>query len=319
MIKKPSLYTILGVLETADSAEISTTLAQKMDALESNAAGLDSAALASRKQMVRIAASTLLDPATKLTYDAKLLEEHLQSNAPGNGSPNAGSTASRGDLALSLAPVNDSVRNSVHLRADALALRAEALSLRADAILLQAGAGSGSAANNDNERRGAWLNFVTSGPLLRVLTFLIVLVGVGFGISRCVVNAPVQANAAANQAAERAAIQEYFQSHGVRPANMAELELLETERRRKENAQRSEKQDVDKVKTDEQKFEEESRRRGREVSDQLRRDEEQHKLNMEREQLKDDRLASERKEADRAAEELRIKRLEEQWKQTIKR
>jgi hypothetical protein len=34
------------------------------------------------------------------------------------------------------------------------------------------------------------------------------------------------------KAAEKTAVQEYFQTHGVRPANMAELELLEAERRR---------------------------------------------------------------------------------------
>lgn len=319
MNKKPSLYDILGVPETADSAEIGSALAQNIQALDSNTRALDAASLASRKQMVRIAASTLLDPATRLTYDAKLLEDHLHSNALQGSSMEASASHPCGDLALSLAPMTANVRNSVHLRADALALRAEALSLRADAMLLQAGAGAGSGNDNSSERSSAWLSFMTSGPLLRVLTFLVVLVGVAFGISRCVANAPVQANAATNQAAERAAIQEYFQSHGVRPANMGELELLETERRRKENAQRSEKQDVDKVKTDEHKFEEESRRRGREVSEQLRADEEQHKLNMEREQQKDDRIASERKEAERVAEELRIKRLEEQWKQTIKR
>jgi hypothetical protein len=319
MDKKLSLYEILGVSQTVDGASISRAFAQKIEALDRNEEAMDASVLASRKQMIRIAASTLLDPTTRLSYDAKLSQSHESPNPSGDSTPSNLTSEATNPLALSLSPLASNLRDSVNLRADSLALRAEALSLRADAMLLQAGAGSGNALGNDSERSSAFLSFISSGPLLRILTFLVIMCAVAFGLSRCAANSPIHANAAANQAAEKAALQEYFQTHGVRPNNMAELELLEAERRRKENAQRNENQDVDKAKSEEQKFEEESRRRGREVSEQLRLDEEQHKLRMQREQASEDRLRDQRKEAERMAEQQRIKQLEEQWKQTIKR
>jgi flagellar biosynthesis GTPase FlhF len=318
MDSKPSLYDILGVPQSADNAQISRAFAEKLDELDRLEPALDASALASRKQKIRIAASTLFDPATRLAYDAKL--NHGQENLSlTNGSLSPEFAA---NYAMNQTLPASSAVDSVNLRAEALALRAEALSLRADAMLLQAGSNAGIAIGNNGERSSAWLNFITSAALLRTLAFLIFMSAVAFGLSRCAVVAPLQANSAANQAAEKAALQEYFQTHGVRPANMAELELLETERRRKENALRSEKQDVDKAKRDEREFEEESRRRAQEVSERLRIEEEESKRAQKIELQEQERLRKERNErrdAERVAEEERQRKLEEKWRQIIVR
>jgi flagellar biosynthesis GTPase FlhF len=318
MDKKLNLYEILGVSQQAESSEISEAVAQRLGDLDHAGVVIDASDKSMRKQIIRVAASTLLDPATRLAYDSKLRQG---GNITGPGVSRAPTHFPTDAAALALVPIadNSNVKEAVKLRAEAISLRAEAMSLRADALLLQAGSGSSALGSNDAERASALMNFLTSGPLLRMLMFLVVMCAVAFGLSRCITNAPLQANAAATQAAEKAALQEYFQTHGVRPANMAELELLEAERRRKENEQRNEKQDVDKTKTDAAKFEEESRRRGQEVAEKLRREEEQFKRQVELDRLEEERSKAIRKESERIAEQERIRSLEEQWKRTINR
>ena len=136
---------------------------------------------------------------------------------------------------------------------------------------------------------------------------------------RCSSDVPLKRNAAANSATEKAALQEYFQTYGVRPANVAEMELLEAERRRRNNDSRNEQQNTDQKIKAELKFEEDARRRGRDVSDQLRSDEERQKLATQLDEREAERLRIERKEALRLAEERRIQKLEGQWQQIINR
>jgi hypothetical protein len=318
MEQKPNLYDILGVSAHADSSQIHQAVQLKLADLDRLGTATDASAKNSQQQMIRLAASTLLDPSTRQSYDAKLSQSGRMTDSRMSSAPTHFPSDAQ---ALALMPLADTaqVKEAVKLRADAISLRAEAMSLRADALLLQAGSGTAAMSGNDAGRSSALMNVLTSGPLLRVLMFLVVMCAVAFGLSRCIGNMPLQGNAAATQATEKAALQEYFQTHGIRPANMAELELLEAERRRKENEARNAKQDVDKVKSDEVKFEEESRKRAQVAADKLRLEEEQHKLRMERDRLEEERSAAMRKESERTAEQERIRKLEEQWKQTIKR
>ena len=323
MDQKPNLYEVLGVLPSAQAAEIRGAFTQQIASLENSAASIDEAELASRKQMLRIAAGTLLDSSSRLAYDAKLTETGRLASLQGDAMPNA-SLPRTGGLALSLEPITAGIDDSVKLRADALALRAESLSLRADAMLLQSGQRSLAREQADAgaSSPSALLNVFSSGPLLQILMVLIVLSAVVFGVSRCAVNAPMQANPASTKAMERAAIEDYFQSYGVRPANLAELERLETERRRRENEQRSEKQDSEQTKREQReqrREDDDARREAQRVAAQLRADEERQQQELKMEQRQQDREALQRKETERLAEEQRVRQLQEQWRQTLQR
>ena len=97
------------------------------------------------------------------------------------------------------------------------------------------------------------------------------------------------------------------------------MELLEAERRCRSNESRNEQQNTDQKVKAELKFEGDARRRAQDVSDRLRLDEERQQLNTQREDRETERLRNERKDADRAAEERRIQKLEGQWQQISRR
>lgn len=327
MSKKPTLYAILRVPRTADIATIANASQAQLDALAQGTSGLDAAQLESRQQMIRIAASTLKDPASRLTYDARLAQEDSLSNAQTATHSLSTATAASITDSLVLRPSASGLpgHDSAHLRAEALSLKAEALSLKADAMILQASASSNSLVTSGSGTHAAaagWLEGIAAGRMWRVLIFMLILLVIAMSFSRCAVHGPAQREASESKAGERAALQEYFQTYGVRPANMAEMELLQAERKRKENEQRSQMQDSNKTKTDEQKFEEDSRRRAEEVSDRLRRDEEVQKMALEREldrERQAERELRDRKDAERLAEQQRIKKLEEKWQTVITR
>ena len=330
MTKKPSLYEILDVPQTANTAAIDQAWRTKLGDLERSASAMDSSALASRKQLIRVAANTLLDSSSRLAYDSQLARSENTSGSDGNGNSTfsgngydsglSSRVAGEAALGLTLIPQVRATlsSDSMNLRADAMALRAEAMSLRADAMILQAGARLGD--NSESVQPRGWLRLMSSGPLLRILMFLTIMGLIALGWSRCsAVVAPLQRTATEGKASEKAALQEYFQTHGVRPANLAEMELLEAERRRRTNENRNEQQNTDQKAKAELKFEEDSRRRAQDVSDRLRSEEENQKRNVQREEREAQREQDERKRAERTAEEQRIQRLQNQWQQTLGR
>lgn len=321
MTKKPSLYEILDAPQTANTAAIDQAWRTKLGALERAASAMDSIELASRKQLIRIAANTLLDSSSRLAYDSQLARSE---NTDGSGNSHASElsrqVAGEAALGLALVPqVQPTIsRDSMNLRADAMALRAEAMSLRADAMILQAGARLGDSGESAPSRWGSAL--LGSGPILRILVFLTIMGLIALGWARCsAVVAPLQRTATEGKASEKAALQEYFQTHGVRPANSAEMELLEAERRRCSNENRNEQQNTDQKAKAALKFEDDARRRAQEVSDRLRSDEEQQRQMVQREEREAARQLNERKEAERIAEEQRIQKLQNQWQQTLTR
>jgi flagellar biosynthesis GTPase FlhF len=318
-MKKPNLYEVLGLNPRADSADIEFARKNLLDALEINASGLDSASLSHRKMMIRVAANTLLDPSSRLTYDQSLAREASDmSSMPSANNPYAlNSMGMSTALSSTMAPTRSDIHDSVNLRAESLSLRAEALALRADAMLLQAGVPLNSSASANTASGLA--RFFASGAMWRTVIFFGLLATVGLMLSRCAFNVPTQGSAAQNRAAEKAALQEYFQTYGVRPANMAELELLQAERRRRDNEQKSEKQDKEQEARKQKQFEEESKRISDAASRQLREDEWRHQEQMLREQREAEQEARQRKESERMAEEERVRKLQEQWKQVIQR
>jgi hypothetical protein len=305
MKPKATLYEMLGVQERANLAELQSAYRRELSSLESMRASLSSEEFSDKSQLLRVTMNTLTDPVSRLSYDAKLAATRRTV---------AGTVTTRSLATRAL----DADTDGSHARADALSLRADALALRADAMLVRAGL-------DDPGSHGSTSQIVASAALsgLKHLTRavgLLVLVGIGaFAVTRLFTGEPsARREAAAAKTSEKTAIQEYYQTHGVRPANMAELELLEAERRRRAIQARQAEQNREKQERDAHRFEEESRQRGREVSQQLRMAEEEARRNAERDawqeqmKLQDKRLRDE-------AEQRRIEREKQQWRETLRR
>ncbi|MDO5692599.1 MAG: hypothetical protein Q4G70_08990 [Pseudomonadota bacterium] len=304
MSSKPSLYQLFGVGEHATAEQIREAFLSKSDEVRANAQGLPPEDVNDRLQVLKLALTTLVDPITRHAYDTKL---RAQANTQ------------------ALVTTNPSSPDAAQAQAEALSMRADALSLRADALMIRAGAG----AERDGSGGGFWQN--AAGGLLNrfanaiglVVIFSIVL---GFA-SRAFFGGgstphPAAIEARQNKAQEQAALQEYYQTYGVRPANMAELELLEANRRRDEIAQRQARQNEEQAEAQMRRFEEDARRRGEEVSRNLQWAEEQSRRYAAEEDARLQRLALEREQlaAIQAAEE-RQRQLENErrWRETLRR
>ena len=307
---KQSLYEILGVDERAGLPELQAAFNARMSALEQTRGTMAAQVFSDKVQVLRVALSTLSDAVYRLTYDAKLAAARDPVGAPGGG--------------LALVPMAaDAAKASNDVRADALSLRADALSLRADAMMLRAQTESPRAHSADMARTVASGTLTGFKYLTRAIGLLVIVAVAAFGLTRCMNgdSSDYRARAEAKMA-EKTALQEYFQTHGVRPANMAELELLEAERRRRENNERAGSQDQTKAEREARQFEEDSRRRGREVSENLQVAEERAERAREREadkQQEKERAEQAKKESSQQAEEQRAERLRQQWRDIIHR
>ena len=256
---RSALYELFGTPQAASAAQLQAAYRERMNALEAQRASLPPDDFNERRQLLRVAYSTLADPMSRAGYDATLEAAARSARTAG---ANGTALASTPDLAGTV---------SVQARADALSMRADALSLRADALLLRAGGGApmerspGLAAAADV--------FGALKRVVRALGLLFVLGVSAFGVSRCVVGGSAEKRITFEQkASEQAALQDYYQTHGVRPANLADMELMEASRRLQDNERRQAEQAKRQREDKERRFEAESRQIGREVSEQLRRD-----------------------------------------------
>ncbi|MBH9552473.1 J domain-containing protein [Inhella gelatinilytica] len=246
MQNKPTLYELLGVAQQATMAEVRAAFRQAVEALEAQRAQLSSQEFNERFQLLRTAQSTLTDPVSRAGYDADL--------AP----------ASQGSALISgPSEPTSPAPGAAAARADALGLQADALSLRAEALLARAQLESGAA-------RRPPLGWSDRAPwaqrALRFFAVLGLMALLGFGLSRCsLMNAREQM--AQREALEnQAALQDYYQAHGVRPANMDELRLLEAERLRKENAERQVAAEQRRTEEAQRQWEVEAQRAGEEAT-----------------------------------------------------
>lgn len=301
MGSKPTLYELLGVSQHADVSEIQAAYQRKVGVLESARGGMTSQAFDDQSQLLRVALSTLSDAAARFGYDAKL---------------NARVRQPQGALVAQAVPAPVA---SAQAHADALALRADALALRADAMMIRAGI------HLPDGGAPGMVEKVASGSvtaLKRVVSAigLLVIVGVGFFIATRFFqgDASVRRSAMEVKASEQVVLQEYYQTHGVRPANMAELELLQADQRRRDNEAKLVGQDREKQEREARQFEEESRRRADQVAENLRRAEEAAKSEAERQRYEDLRKKElERQQAE--AEQRRIDREKAQWQEVLRR
>jgi curved DNA-binding protein CbpA len=253
---KPTLYELLGVPKSAGTAAIRAAYRSALEALEAQRRTLPAAAFDDQAQLLRVAYTTLVDPVSRDGYD-----EALQA-------------AERSRALTTTAAATDPGGASAGVRAEAMSLRADAMSLRADALLLKAGLpGSDTGARAAS---GVGTAVLASIPrLVGAFGLLLILGMVTFGLTRCIaVDAGRKGAAMEQKAAEQAALQDYYQAHGVRPASIAEMELMEAARRKEEREQRQAEQAQRQREQSARQFEEESRRIGEQVSENLQRGEE---------------------------------------------
>lgn len=303
MKDKRTLYEMLGVRPHATATEVRTAYRLALEALEAQRGALGAHEFDEQFQLLRVAYSTLSDSISRAGYDADL------------------EAAAKAESALAATgALSTSVTTASGARADALGLRADALSLRADALMARAEIEAASS----RQGFGLWGDLSPSARRLLVFVTLLLVAGLmTTGISRCSMRSAqeqmVMREAREKKAAEQVALQEYYQTYGVRPANMAELELMEAERRRKENAERQTAIDNRRAEEEQKRWEEESQRRGEEVSRNVQRAmesarEEQQRLKFEAEQLALE-INYATSDLERRRLELKLRQLKERMKQ----
>lgn len=295
-----NLYELLGVRPQATNTEVRTGYRLELEALEAQRGTLSAQEFNDRVQLLRVAFTTLNDPISRAGYDADL------------------DAAAKAAAAVQYSGALATTASVSGARADALGLRADALALRADALMARADIAPSSL-------HGDGL-FSDWSPSLRRLVssavLLLVVLGVVVGVSRCTTKSARDQielrEAQERRAAEQAVLQDYYQTYGVRPANRAEMELMEAERRRKENAERQAATESRRVEEEQRRWEEESRRRGEEASRNVQAAmeasrEEQQRLKFEAEQIALE-ISLSNNDVDRKRLQLRLRQLKERMK-----
>ena len=221
--------------------------------------------------------------------------------------------------------------------AAALALRVEAMSLRAEAIALRADAMSLQAAHPDTFASAAGPalagrnGLFKAVPLLKKLAMLLgasvaIWVVLQLVLALFVHRTVDAASGAAANARDKAVVQEYYQTHGVRPANAAEADLLEAanrkadiEARKSENDARKAERDKAKLADDYRRFEEDARRRAEQVSRDLLYTENQAREQARREDEQQARALEYKKQQQEDAERRRIEAEQARWRDALRR
>ena len=304
--KKKTLYDLLAVSPNATQQDIQTTYDSLLAGLQSQRSMFNAEDYRLKLQLIELAFATLSSPTSRRAYDQELAQ--------------LGGMTDPAPSTLALVAKVDPV--SIALRAEAMSLRAEAISLRADALSIRSEAatfrGSDRRAASSQDGLGAVM------PALRKLLMLVGAVVAVWMVFQVMflwaANRRIEANTgAATTANEKSALQEYYQNHGVMPANKTEADLLEAENRRKDIENRAAERAALKSEDDSKRFEEESRRRAREVSAELRDAESQAREQAMREDEQKRYQAEEKKRRAEEAETNRIEREKQKWQDTLRR
>jgi curved DNA-binding protein CbpA len=299
---RPTLYELLGVLPQAPMADIKLGYRKEVHALEARRGTLQPQVFTERMQILRVACDTLTDAISRAGYDAKCRAAAAAAAVPG--------------LALAMQSDPNPAAASADVRADAMSMRADALAMRADAIMMRGGLETGRVRGVDLAQ-GALTGL---SRLVRAIGLLVVVGIVAFSLARCAsVGSSSKRMAIEANAAEQAALQEYFQTHGVRPANLAELQLLEAARQRNETELRQAEQRKRTQQQELARFEEDARRQGAQVSRELQRQEHYGQLRAERERSLKEQADQLKLEAELARSEPDRRRLELRRQQTLDR
>lgn len=248
---KKSLYELLQVAQDASVEDIQRAHGRLVDKLFAERANHSAADLDVRMQTLKLALNTLSSPSSRLAYDTKLAHDSaVQSTLA------AGAESTRGDLGTKSAWANE-------------------LSPEAEAIFRKARR----AGDPDEERQSplVWLLSNLKSSVTKSLVFIGLLAVMGMVLQVMFMRAAVTNPPSAFQrsAEDKVVIQEYYQTHGVRPASREEADLLAREEQRKEADAREAERKAQKAEMEQRRFEQETKRRADEVSNALRRSEEE--------------------------------------------
>ena len=297
---KKTMYEVLGLSPAATSEQIEAVYQALCNMPAAPGVSVDDAT--NQKKVLDAAYRTLSAPLSRQAYDA-FLHTRINGPTPAEQAPKPG---------LALVDYPAPSPQAVALRAEALSIKAEAMSLKADALMLRADVASVRAS-------GAAAPWDDLYPLFkRVLR----IAGAAFGIWFLFwllygMMAPRQTAQVEAQAAEKAALQEYFQTYGVRPANRAEMELMETARRRQEaerSAAERQKQHQD---TENRKFEYETERAADRAERSLQEGERQAR-EAQRDEEERKRQAQRDEEQRQANERERLERERDRWREVLR-
>jgi hypothetical protein len=301
MASKKTLYEILELPADASYPDIRAAHDRLLKSLEEQQIALGREDFELRSRLVRVAFTTLSTPLSRDAYDAHLTVRKEPPSAS----------------ALTLVPMDSS--EATALRADAMILRAEAMALRADALALKAGAVTGQL-EPSRQPTGAFIPPILLSSSRTLLLTLGTVAALGMVIKLLfmlvVSHQSEDGSKQRTQAEEKVLAQEYFQTHGVRPANRAEAELLDADRRRTEAAQRKVDEEKRRTEEAERHFAEESRRRGDQVSAELQFAEERAKQ-ARQEEKRQERELQEEKRRDAVADRERIDSERARWREIL--
>ncbi len=302
MATKKSLYEILQLAPDASYAQLRASFESLCQSLEAQQPALPAEDFKTQLRLLQLAYSTLATPLSRDAYDAQLAARAAPARAPS-------------DALVAALPLSRSAAEiraeAMLMRADAMSLRADAMGIRADGLLGEPQSGAGLATNP------IWSRLLASSRT--VLLTLGTLAAIGmvvkivflFTLSR-----PSEDAGARQQASEKVFLQEYYQTWGVRVANRAEADALDAERRAREDASRGQRQkdeEKNRMEKAEREFEEESRKRGAQVSAELQFAEEKARLA----QVQEERQQEEVRRTKEDAERRRIEAEQAKWRRIL--
>ncbi len=303
MTKKKTLYEILELPQDAPYPDIHAAHERLVRSLEGQQPTLSRDDYQLQLRLLRVAHNTLATPMSRDAYDAHL---SLRNEPVKPGS------------ALLVAPA-DASTSAAALRADAMLVRADAMALRADALGLKADIVSGSP--------GADFGISGSGVVQRLLSSfkkLLLILGTLAALSMILKvvflfmasGQPAPSGGDRSQVGDKVFLQEYYQTHGVRAASRAEAELMDAQRRKSEEAERAQRRLSDNqlnAAQTEQRFEEESRRRGEQASIELQYAEQKARLA----QQQEERQKEEEQRMKAEAERRRVEAEQAKWRRAL--
>lgn len=311
--KKKTFYEILAISPNASQQEIQASHDSLIIALKSQQKLFKPEDYDSKLKMIALAFNMLSIPASRDAYDAEL----------------AANRETRPDASASKALTLRPDAETLSLKAEALALRAEAMSLRADALSMKSDIG---AFSNFGNYQGPGAS-ASAGPMsfLKKFAMFLGFLAAAWMVIQVLFLLVFNRNTGGNsemaaRAEEKMIIQEYYQTHGVRAKNRAEVELLQAEERRKSEENRQIEREAYKAERDKEKaeaaarrFEEEARQRADQVSAELRYAENKAREQAEREEAQKIWKQEEEKRKIEQAERYRIEREKEKWRETLRR
>ena len=243
--KKQTMYEVLEVPPNASLQEIKAAHRRLTQLLASANPPLNPEEWKLRRQVLNLALDTLSNEASRNAYDAKLAPSAAGASTP----------------PTSLVPQGLDARTILTLASLEGARGAAKDLILPPAVKVVA-------STVDKSASVLWkILRIVAGVLV-----LIILVNVASAILKG--RQAKQPGGAISDAEEKVMLQEYYQQHGIRPANKAELDLLETERQRKLNEERAAELEQKRQDDAYRRFVEDSRRTANQVSSDLRRDEE---------------------------------------------